>query len=302
MSSFPPLRASVRFLLTFLVPLALLSSCASYKQNLMFRPIDEKGDFDPSQLTQEMKKSEAEYVIQPNDLLRIRVFTNKGEFILDPNGELNFGSPGGLGGLGGGNNAGNGAMGTGAGGAAAGGGGGGGGGTSGGAPEFLVLPNGQVRLPMVNWVKLAGLTIRQTDSLLERRYSEFYKDVFVVSKVTNRRVIVLGQPERGGQVVTLTNDHMNLLEVLALAGGIGREGKARNIRLIRGDLKNPQVQQIDLGTLEGMRKASLEVEANDVVYVEPLRRPFNEGLRDILPIVTILATLSLLIFRIGTLN
>jgi polysaccharide export outer membrane protein len=110
-------------------------------------------------------------------------------------------------------------------------------------------------------------------------------------------VFILGAP--GGQVIPLTNDNMNLLEVLALAGGIDGAGggngsgggiyryggKANDIRIIRGDLKNPQVQQIDLTTLEGMRRANLQMEPNDVIYIDPVRRPFLEAITDAAPVI-----------------
>ncbi|RZK29654.1 MAG: hypothetical protein EOO63_08590 [Hymenobacter sp.] len=86
---------------------------------------------------------------------------------------------------------------------------------------------------------------------------------------------------------------MNLLEVLALAGGVDATtagsgarygGRVDNIRIIRGDLKNPQVQFIDLSTLEGMRRGNLQVEPNDIIYVQPVRRPFQETLTEIAPV------------------
>jgi hypothetical protein len=130
--------------------------------------------------------------------------------------------------------------------------------------------------------------------------------------VTNNRVIILGSP--GGVVIPLANDNMNLLEVLALAGGVDGNGggggglyryggKTSNIRIIRGDLKNPQVEQIDLSTIAGMRKANLQMEPNDIIYIEPVRRHFLEGLTDAGPVIgvigsvlgTISVTLSLIL-------
>jgi polysaccharide export outer membrane protein len=96
---------------------------------------------------------------------------------------------------------------------------------------------------------------------------------------------------------------MNLLEVLALAGGVDGNGgggaggvyryggKTSNIRIIRGDLKNPQIEQIDLSTIAGMRRANLQMEPNDIVYIEPVRREFLEGLTDAAPVFSAAATL-----------
>lgn len=276
--------------------LLLFSSCAStkyYNQRVMFRLTDKQGQqLDSAKLRIAKNRTERNYLIQPNDFLEVRVNTNKGERILDPNGELKFGQP--SGGVsspaqpqtgGSGRNVGQGA------------------GSPTNGTAFLVQADGTVYLPLVNRVKVSGLSLLQADSVLKVRYDVYYKESFVTTRVTNNRVFVLGAP--GGQVIALNNDNMNLLEVLALAGGIdgGNNGgggsglyrfggKANNIRIIRGDLKNPRVQQIDLTTLDGMRRASLQVEPNDVIYVEPVRRPIIESLTDAAPVISLVSLVT----------
>ncbi|MCC3151927.1 polysaccharide biosynthesis/export family protein [Hymenobacter sp. BT770] len=286
------LRRLGRLWLLTLPALLLFSSCATtkyYNQRTLFRLTDRQGrQLDSTKLRIAVNRSERNYVIQPNDFLEVRVNTNRGERILDPNGELQFGQPsGGLPSRGGAiaptsgrgtstptRNTGQGS----------------------GGSEFLVQADGTVVLPMVNRIRVSGLTLLEADSTLAIRYNEFYKEAFVTTRVTNNRVIVLGAT--GGQVIALNNDNMNLLEVLALAGGVDgggggggtlyrNGGKANNIRIIRGDLKNPRVQQIDLSTLDGMRRANLQVEPNDVIYVEPIRRPLLDALVDINPILSL---------------
>jgi polysaccharide export outer membrane protein len=287
------LRRLGRLALLVLPALLLFSSCATtkyYNQRTLFRLTDGNGrQLDSTRLRIAVNRTERNYVIQPNDFLEVRLNTNKGERILDPNGELQFGQPSGAGlpgrggattGRGSTRNAGQGA------------------GAASGAADFLVQANGTVVLPLINRVRVSGLTLLEADSVLAVRYSEFYKEAFVTTRVTNNRVFVLGAP--GGQVISLTNDNMNLLEVLALAGGIDggnggtlyrNGGRANNIRIIRGDLKNPRVQQIDLSTLDGMRRANLQVEPNDVIYVEPIRRPLLDALADISPVLSVTSLL-----------
>lgn len=276
------------------VVVLLLSSCASteyYQKRTLFRLTDSQGrQLDSTKLRIAVNRSERNYVIQPNDYVEVRVNTNKGERILDPNGELPFGQPsgplpsrsaaGGQATTGGRSTSRSTSQ----------------GGGSTGASEFLVYADGTTVLPMVGRVKLSGLSLLQADSMLARMFDVYYKESFVTTRVTNNRVIVLGAA--GGQVIPLANDNMNLLEVLALAGGIDgggsgssnfyrNGGRADNIRIIRGDLKNPRVQQIDLSTLNGMRRANLQVEPNDIIYVEPIRRPLLDALADAAPLLSL---------------
>ncbi|NML67270.1 polysaccharide export protein EpsE [Hymenobacter sp. RP-2-7] len=261
--------------------LGLLSSCAStkyYRQRTLFRLTKgADGVVDTARLRRAVNRTSRNYRIQPNDYLNVRVYTNKGERLIDPNGELPFGSPSGGGSVARpattGRNTGAGAGSTGS--------------------DYLVQADGKVRLPIIDEVRLQGFTLLQADSVLKVRYDKYYVESFVRTAVTNNRVIILGAS--GGQVIALNNDNMNLLEVLALAGGVdasvgssGRYGgRVDNIRIIRGDLKNPQVQFIDLSTIEGMRRGNLQVEPNDIIYVQPVRRPFLEALADAAPVYSL---------------
>jgi polysaccharide export outer membrane protein len=268
---------------------AFFCSCRTYNQSILFKT---DGEIIADQLAFSKAAAEKNYVIKPNDYLDVRVYTNKGERILDPNGEFarSLGIVGGT---------------QGAPASRASQRGGQAGGQQGqlAQPQFLVEHDGYVKLPMVDKVKLSGYTLSEADSILQLEYAKFYVDSYVITQVTNNRVFVLGaiggaSGASGGTVVPLQNDNMNLIEVLAQVGGIPQTGKAYNIRLIRGELSNPAVQLIDLTTIEGMRKASLQVEPNDIVYVEPVRRVFLEAFRDISPIIGTLSSLATLYYII----
>ena len=250
------------------------------------------GVVDTAKLRRAVNRTARNYTIHPNDLLNIQVFTNKGEKLIDPNGELRFGVAG----------AGSSATPVAAPSASSmTRGGGGGASTIPGSTQYVVQADGTVRLPLVDRVSLQGLSLIQADSVLKIRYSEYYKEPFIKTAVSNNRVIVLGAP--GGSVVNLANDNMNLLEVLALVGGpdggatggstgIARNGgRIDNIRIIRGDLKNPQVQFVNLNTLEGMRRGNLQVEPNDIIYIQPVRRPLLDNLTDATPVLSLASTL-----------
>ena len=245
--------------------LLLFTACASYKQHIMFKT--DAANY-PQDIEYSKLLAERNYKIQINDQLLVRVYTNEGERIIDPDyvlqGEIAN------------NN------------------------IQREEVRYFVDKEGMVKIPMIGQVKLQDLTTREAEQLLEKKFSNFYKDPYVIVSFNNKRVIVLGKP--GGQVINLTYEDMNLLEVLALAGGVERDSKAQNIRLIRGDLKNPEVQIIDLSTIEGMMKADLKVYSGDIIYVEPVVRGFSEGTRDILPIVSVLASLVALIVAIQALS
>jgi len=211
-------------------------------------------------IQKQMINAEKNYTIQKNDYLNIRIYTNKGERLIDPNQELGKG----------------------------------GGGGKDENLKYLVKDGGKVTLPMVGEVALGGYTQAQADSFLTITYNRHYEGSFVITSILNKRVFVLGP--LGGKVIPLQNENTNLIEVITLYGGIPENGKAYNIRVIRGDLKNPNVNIVDLSTIQGLRSASMDVYPNDIIYIEPVRKLVLEAVRDITPIISfIISVTSILI-------
>lgn len=241
----------------FLVACSLLLAvgCSSYRQNLLFRPTTTHPGNAPLE-----SHTDRNYVIAVNDQLKLDVFSNNGERIIDPNGELvreNNGIQQGQ--------------------------------TARPQPSYLVAIDGSVKFPLIDGINLAGMTIREAEVKLQTEYNKFYKECYVLLSFVNKRVVVLGSP--GGQVIPLVNENVTVVEVLALAKGIGNDGKAHNIRLIRGD----QTFVLDLSSLDGLAKNNMVVQPGDVIYVEPIRRPFAEGARDLAPVLSLVLSLATLI-------
>lgn len=240
----------------------VVASCASYKQNIMFKATNTAK---PEVFKREASLAEKNYVIQKNDLLTINVFSNKGERIIDPNPELS--NP---------NLAANNVQ----------------------APQFnyLVELNGIVKFPVIGEIKVEGLTLRQAEEVTQKEYSKYFKESFTLINFVNKRVTVLGAP--GGLVLPLTNQNITVIEVLAMARGLSKDAKADQIKLIRGE----HVYQLDFSTIEGYRQSNLLVEPGDIIYVEPIRRPFAEGLQDNFVVVSLVVSLTTLLVLIRSLK
>lgn len=165
-----------------------------------------------------------------------------------------------------------------------------------GKEEYLVEYDGTVKLPVIGRFGIAGLTQRQAEDSLEKKYAALYKDPFVQLAVTNRRVIVFPGGLGAAKVVPLTNQNLTLFEALAMAGGIDPEGKAYKIKLIRGNLKKPYVFLINAATLETIQSADMVLQADDIIYVEPMERPLRTFTRDVAPWISLATgTLSLVV-------
>lgn len=254
-----------RFLLLFLV-IPFLYSCKVYKSNIMFRT-------DYAIAVDSIRKAnqtaaDRNYVVAVNDYLTIKVYSNKGERIIDPDYELMKTAPLNQ--------------------------------TQNTENKYLVRTNGYTYFPMIGDLKVVGYTIRQVDSLLNVEYSKYYYDAFVITKITNKRIVVLGA--LGGKVIPLENDNISVIEAIALYGGVSSDSRAMNIRLIRGDLNNPDVSVLNLSTIEGLKSATKNVEPNDIIYIEPVKRVLPQTLQDIYPIISVISSVLTLLVLFVTLG
>jgi polysaccharide export outer membrane protein len=207
--------------------------------------------------------SELEYKIAPNDVITFRLFTNNGFKLIDVSNENNNQFQNLNNGL-----------------------------------NYLVEFDGHVNLPIIGRVPVSGLTLREAEFFLEEKYADIYIDPFILLDLSNRRVTVFPGNGGNGRVITLTNNNVTLLEALAQAGGIRESGRAAKVKLIRGDLRDPEVYLIDLSTIEGISDASIILQANDIIYVEPVgvtRRQFISEISPILSLISSIITLYLVV-------
>lgn len=162
--------------------------------------------------------------------------------------------------------------------------------------QYLIDYDGFCKLPIVGRVELRGKTLREAEKFLEELYAKYYIKPFVVVRVQNRRVTVFTGGGGSGKVVPLANENVTLIEALGLAGGLTNDSKAKRIKVVRGDLSNPQVFLFDLSTIDGLKTVDFPLQANDIIYVEFRNNIVREAIRDIAPIVSLItSTLTLII-------
>ena len=128
--------------------------------------------------------------------------------------------------------------------------------------------SGNVQLPLVGQVHIAGKTLAETNRFLRNQFARYLKHPDVVVRVLSyegRRYFVNGQVMRSGQY-TLNDQPISIYTALGQAGGINTEtGDNTNIQLIR------QGQTYDLNALQlekqGQSLHNLLIQPNDTIFV-----------------------------------
>lgn len=158
--------------------------------------------------------------------------------------------------------------------------------------DYLVRQDSIIILPIIGEINLVGKSIPEAEEILKDFYSKYYEDPFIILKVENRRVFVFAGNSQTAKVINLNNEYMTLIEVLAKAGGLQNTGKSWRVKVIRGDLRNPDIDLIDLETIEGMKKANLIILANDIIYIDPRMSASRGLLAEITPVLALITSLT----------
>ena len=140
---------------------------------------------------------------------------------------------------------------------------------------YKVRSDSTIKVPVIGRIKVLGLTLNQIEKKLENLLESQVNSPFVIARINNRR-IYLFQGGYTASIFQLQNENTTLFEVLAQSGGVYNEGNASRIKIIRGDLDDPSIYLVDLSTIDGMRDANLNMQAGDIIYIDPF---INYGAR-----------------------
>ena len=133
----------------------------------------------------------------------------------------------------------------------------------------LVDTKGYISLPLINRIKVAGLTQTAASDLITQRYKRYLKIPTVYVEVLNKRVYVIGEVKKPGPV-KVDREKVTLLEALAFAGDLTDAAIRDNILILSRNSQNkPYLRSVDLTNFDHLSMTNMILRPNDVVYVQP---------------------------------
>lgn len=135
---------------------------------------------------------------------------------------------------------------------------------------YLVDNAGNIELPVLGKVAVAGQTTAQVRDRLRDKLREYLKEPTVNVRNQNFRISVMGEVARPS-LFTIPNEQINLLEALSLAGDVTIYGKRENVLVIREENGVRTFTRLDLTRRDLFNSPYYHLHPNDVVYVEPGR-------------------------------
>jgi polysaccharide export outer membrane protein len=251
-----------------LILIAMTSnSCNTYKKYTYLRDIPITGDYE------EIVKHKPTYLIQPGDILYVRVITpdqSMGE-IFNPFSMRNLTY-----------------------------------GTMRGESMYFfgytVNPSGYIEVPVIDSVQVGGTTLEEAKKKIEQKAMRYLKQPQVIVKMAQFKFTLLGEIASPGVQVIYDND-VNLIEAISYGGGITYNGDRQNVLILRSTKKGSKTYMVDLTNDEIVKSDLYYVMPNDIIYVKPRRTTaFRQETSNFLFGISALSTTvtaALLILRLG---
>jgi polysaccharide biosynthesis/export protein len=134
---------------------------------------------------------------------------------------------------------------------------------------YLVDTRGTIDFPVIGNLSVFGLTTEQVRDTILLRVREHVQDPIVKVRLQNFRFTLMGEAGPALIDVPADNEEVNLLEGLAMAGGISDFGKFDNVLVIREQDGIRTMARLNLNSKETLYSPYFYLQQNDIVYVEP---------------------------------
>ncbi len=133
---------------------------------------------------------------------------------------------------------------------------------------YIVDELGEVELPTMGKMKVAGLSLKEAKERIEQVASEYYKNATVQVKFLSFKVTLLGEVNRPG-VYYNYHKKLTIFEAISMAGGISDFASLNKTTVIREYEDGTQPFKIDLTSKKIFESDVFYLQPNDVIYIQP---------------------------------
>jgi polysaccharide export outer membrane protein len=163
----------------------------------------------------------------------------------------------------------------------------------GGAGGYLygydVNPEGNIILPAIGPIKVIGLNLDETRTLIQEKSAEVFKNATVECKLLSFKFTVIGEVKAPGSYINY-NNYLTVIEALGFAGGVSDYGKRDRVLVVRPLDKGTRTYRLNLQDKNVISSEAYFLLPNDVVIVEPTKQKiFNQNL----PVFSFFLTITL---------
>ncbi len=156
---------------------------------------------------------------------------------------------------------------------------------------ILINSKGDIRLPLVKTIHLAGLTQTEAQEKIEERFKRYIKSPDVYFEVLNKRAYVIGEVNNPGEV-ELINEKLTLIQLISKAGDFRDSANKQAIMILRSGKDRINSEIVNLTDFNSLKTANLMIKPNDIVYVLPKdMKAFNVKVDEINPVFRLISNI-----------
>jgi polysaccharide export outer membrane protein len=136
--------------------------------------------------------------------------------------------------------------------------------------QVVVLPDGRIDFPLVGHFVALGRTTRELKAEMEKKLIRYIPDpilTVIVQQPVSMQIYVIGKVNRPGHF--LLSGNLNVMQALAMAGGLNTFAKANDIQIYREEGNHTVVYPFQYGKVsEGKRmEQNIVLRRGDVIVV-----------------------------------
>ena len=136
--------------------------------------------------------------------------------------------------------------------------------------EVLIRPDGGMSFPLAGDVQAGGKSVAELQLLLADKIKQYIPDPVVtvsIRQIQNNKIFVVGKVNRPGEYVGTA--YIDVLQALAMAGGLNAYASSNNIRILRRVNGNIKSMKFEYDEVAGgyKLKQNIILQSGDVVVV-----------------------------------
>ena len=147
-----------------------------------------------------------------------------------------------------------------------------GGGT--GGITAVVDIEGNIELPKIGSLHMAGLTREAARDTITNAYKEYLLDPIVSVKFGDFKFAMLGEIKSPGYF-SATKEKLNIFEAIAQGGDMTQYAKRDQVKIIRDDNGKRSVLTVNLLDSSILNSPNFYLHNNDILYIEPVSIKLN---------------------------
>jgi polysaccharide biosynthesis/export protein len=165
---------------------------------------------------------------------------------------------------------------------------------------YTVNDSGNIILPVVGEVFVEGKNMNQIRELITGKVNERINNADVMVSLVSFYITFVGEFGMQGKI-SVMQDNVNILEAIALAGGVTDYGNRKRILVLRKTNEGVESFRVDITKRSLLVSDKFFLRPNDIIIAEPMKnKSFQLGVRDYsLVLSTVTSTIAMVLLIIN---